>query len=51
MTAAERRAVELAQHYFRLLATAAGVPWDGDNDAEVELMVASIIDAAREGQR
>ena len=47
MIEAQRRAVELTQHYFRMIAEAAGVPWDGDNDVEVELMVACVIDAAR----
>jgi hypothetical protein len=47
MSEAQRRAVELAQHYFRLIAQQAGVPWDSDNDVEVELMVGLIIDAAR----
>jgi hypothetical protein len=46
---AQRRAAELAQHYFRLIAQQAGVPWDSDNDVEVELMIGLIIDAAAEG--
>ena len=51
MTEAQRGAVHLAQHYFRLIAQRAGVPWDGDNDVEVELMVCQIIDAAAAGLR
>jgi hypothetical protein len=46
MTEAHRRAVELAQHYFRQIAEQAGMAWDGDNDVEVELMVSYVIDAA-----
>ena len=41
-------AKRLLKHYFRLIATNAGVPWDSDNDAEVEGIVECIIDAARE---
>ena len=51
MTEAQRGAVHLAQHYFRLIAQRAGVPWDGDNDVEVELMVCQIVDAAAAGLR
>ena len=51
MTEAQQQAVHLAQHYFRLFAQRAGVPWDGDNDTEVELMVCQIIDAAAAGLR
>jgi hypothetical protein len=51
MAEAQQQAVRLAQHYFRLIAQKAGVPWDGDNDVEVELMVCQIIDAARAGVR
>jgi hypothetical protein len=46
---AQRQAVSLAQHYFRLLAQHAGVRWEADNDTEVELMVSFIIDAAAAG--
>jgi hypothetical protein len=46
MTEAHRRAVELAQHYFRQIAEQAGMAWDGDNDVEVEMMVSYAIDAA-----
>ena len=46
MTEAHRRAVELAQHYFRQIAEQAGMNWDGDNDVEVELMISCVIDAA-----
>jgi hypothetical protein len=49
MTEAQQQAVHLAQHYFRLIAQRAGVPWDGDNDVEVELMVSCIIDAVAAG--
>jgi hypothetical protein len=48
---AQRRAVELAQFYFRRMAQEAGAAWDGDNDAEVDLMVGCIIDAAALGLR
>lgn len=41
-------AKRLLKHYFRLIATNAGAPWDSDNDAEVEGIVDCIIDAARE---
>ena len=51
MTEAQRRAVELAQFYFRRIAEAAGANWDGDNDVEIELMVCHIIDAAATGLR
>ena len=51
MTEAQRRAVELAQFYFRRIAEAAGANWDGDNDVEIELMVCHIIDAAAAGLR
>jgi hypothetical protein len=46
MTEAHRRAVALAQHYFRQIAEQAGMNWDGDNNTEVELMVGYLIDAA-----
>jgi hypothetical protein len=46
MSEAQQRAVELAQFYFRRIAQQAGVPWDGDNDSEIDLMVGCIIDAA-----
>ena len=51
MTEAHRRAVALAQYYFRQLAEQAGMSWDGDNNTEVELMVSFIIDAAAAGLR
>jgi hypothetical protein len=51
MSEAQRRAVELAQFYFRLIAERAEVTWDGDNNVEVELMVCQIIDAAAAGTR
>lgn len=40
------RAVNLLQHYFRLVAQAAGNKWVGDHDAEVAVCVDEIIDAA-----
>jgi hypothetical protein len=46
MSEPQQRAVQLAQFYFRRIAQPAGVPWDGDNDSEVDLMVGCIIDAA-----
>jgi hypothetical protein len=51
MADAQQQAVQLAQHYFRLIAQRAGVPWDGDNDVEIELMVSFIIDSAAAGLR
>ncbi|HEY1321687.1 MAG TPA: hypothetical protein VGF32_15630 [Streptosporangiaceae bacterium] len=51
MSEAQRRAVELAQFYFRRIAQEAGAAWDSDNDVEVELMVCQIIDAAVVGLR
>jgi hypothetical protein len=48
---AQRRAAELAQHYFRLIAQRAGVNWDGDNDTEIDLMIGHIVDAAAERLR
>ena len=49
MSEAQRRAVELAQFYFRLIAERAGVAWDADNDSEIDLMIGCIIDAATAG--
>jgi hypothetical protein len=46
MSDAQGRAVSLAQHYFRLIAQRSGVPWDGDNDTEISLLVENIIEAA-----
>jgi hypothetical protein len=51
MNEAQQQAVRLAQFYFRLIAERAGVPWDGHNDVEVELMACQIIDAAAAGLR
>jgi ketosteroid isomerase-like protein len=51
MSEAQRQAVELAQHYFQLIAKNAGVTWDDDNATEVEMMVSFIIDAAAEKLR
>ena len=51
MSEAQRKAVHLAQHYFRLIAQRAGVAWDSDNDSEVDLMVGCIIDAVAEELR
>lgn len=51
MNEAHRRAVELARFYFRRTAEAAGAQRDGGNDTEIEMLVSSIIDAARDGQR
>ena len=50
MTARED-AIHLAQFYFRLIAQRAGVNWDSDNDAEIELLVCHIIDAAQRDLR
>ena len=35
-------------HYFRLIAQAAGIHWDHDNDAEVEGIMDSIFDEIEE---
>ena len=51
MSDARRRAVELAQFYFRQTAESVGWTWDGDNDVEVELMVCNVIEAAVERLR
>ena len=51
MSEAPRRAVELAQFYFRKIAESAGWTWDGDNDVEVELMIGNVIEAAAERLR
>jgi hypothetical protein len=51
MSEAQRRAVELAQFYFRRIAESAGMSWDSDNDAEIDLMVGCIIGAAAEELR
>lgn len=46
----KNQAVRLAQYYFRTLAEASGVPWDSDNDAEVEAMIEAIIAAGVQRQ-
>lgn len=51
MSEARRQAVELAQHYFRLIAKNAGATWDDDNATEIEMLVSFIIDAARTEMR
>jgi len=43
---ADNEAKRLLGHYLRTLAKRAGMPWDSDNDAEVDMIVDSIIDAA-----
>lgn len=35
-------------YYFRLIAERAGLNWDSDNDAEIEVAVDLIIDASKE---
>ena len=45
---ADQRAADLLVHYFRLVANAAGVPWDGDNDVEVSSIVDALVDAMRD---
>ena len=40
------RAIRLLRHYLRTVWSAAGLRWDGDNDAEVGLLVDAIIEAA-----
>ncbi len=42
----EEQAKEYFQHYFRLLASRAGVKWDSDNDAEIAAAVEYVIAAA-----
>lgn len=44
-----QRAAGLLAHSLRFGVEAAGKRWDGDNDAECELIVAHIIDAAKAG--
>jgi hypothetical protein len=51
MSEMQRRAVELAQFYFRRIAQQAGMQWDCDNDTEIELLVENVIDAAAAGLR
>lgn len=46
MTTDQQRATSLLQHYLRMAVTASGQRWDSDNNAEVEDIVDSIIDAA-----
>lgn len=47
MNNAREKAKELARHYFRLLAKAAGVRWTEDNDGEIAALVDAIIAAAQ----
>lgn len=37
-------------HYFRRIATYAGLTWDSDDDAEIEAAIDLIIDASKEEQ-
>lgn len=48
MDTARERAKELARHYFRLLAQAAGMKWDADYDGEINTLIDLIIEAAQE---
>lgn len=45
---ARNSAVSTLSHYLRTAFEAAGLRWDSDNQAEVEGIVDSIIDAAKE---
>ncbi len=40
-----KRAVQLLTYYLSSTRVAAGLSWDGDNDAEVDEIVGAIIDA------
>ena len=40
-----KRAVRLLAYYLSSTRVAAGLSWDGDNDAEVDEIVGAIIDA------
>jgi hypothetical protein len=42
------RAAQLLRFYIRHAWEAAGKRWDGDNDAEIEVLVDALIGAARE---
>lgn len=44
---AAARAEQLLCHYFRLVAEAAGVQWDSDNESEVREIVRSTLAAAK----
>jgi hypothetical protein len=46
MDTAEERATELFIHYFRLIASQAGVAWDYDNDGEIRAAIEYLLDAA-----
>lgn len=49
--AAADQAADLLIHYFRLIAHNAGFGWDGDNNAEVRIIVDRLMDAARQVAR
>lgn len=42
------RAKRLMQHYMRQLAEKSGIHWGGDNVSEVDELVDTLIDAAKE---
>lgn len=48
MTTSQERAANLLQFYMAKAWETAGLPWQGDNDAEVTAMVEHITEAARE---
>ena len=42
------KAIQVLSHYMRLAFAESGLDWDFDNDSDIELIVDSIISAARE---
>lgn len=42
----KRQAVGTLSHYFRTVFEAAGIKWNGDNEAEIESIVDNLIEAA-----
>jgi hypothetical protein len=42
------RAHELAGRYFAMIAEAAGVRWDDEDQKKIDRLIAAIIDAAKE---
>jgi nucleoid-associated protein YejK len=43
---AKDEAIHLAGYYFQLIARAAGVDWDSDNNTEIAAMIDYLVDAA-----
>ena len=42
------KAIQVLSHYMRLAFAESGLDWDYDNESDIELIVDSIISAARE---